>query len=383
MIHHKTNMIIAILLTFGMANAHTTGRFHTHSSDYKIYGPNGSQFVPKGVNAVSYGFDWSLESYDLMLPDKPIEGTKYPRWQIITDLWKVNTVRFALFYYPHAEPHYSWQHQLDIFEKFLKRGIVCMLSQNDLLLDSNKYYHQMHNPDISQIIARFNETVTYFEQRGYNSSYLWFNLNEPRGEDADLWQEECKRLIDGLRNANHDNIIVCDADREALDHPGLSGSFIRLDGQKIINYAQNKTGFSNIVFGFDTYSIIWNQGTKKDCINRYKKYFGDCRNGGVPVIINEQGYPIHEGNQAKVGHISGGETVTDNAIMALRYLFEKEKVNDIGILVWSINGKQLCRNGATGFQINQDGLKSKRPTNLTVLGGFLWDYLRSKRNENR
>lgn len=258
-----------------------------------------------------------------------------------------------------------------------------MLSQNDLLLDSNKYYHQMHNPDINKIVTRFNETITYFNKKGYNTSYLWFNLNEPRGEDAKLWQKECTTLIDGLRNANHDNIIVCDADREALDHAGLSGSYIRLYGQKIIDHAQNNTGFSNIVFAFDAFSEIWNQGTLNDCVSRFREYFNDCRMRGLPVMINEEGYPIHEGNQATPGHLSGGETVTDNAINALRYLIEKEKMNYISILIWSINGKQLCKNGATGFQINRNGSQGEKPTNLSLLGDLLWDYVRMDGKANK
>jgi|GEM_PF-1948235 len=299
-----------------------------------IYDPNGNVFVPKGVNVSGFNWTWTRKTIDDV--------------GLIDQCWNFNLVRVNnwLFKGRVQYPQYEINNNLDeIVNTFTSRGIVVVFEAHDFI---GSYYQ---NEDLDALVSWFTDLATRYA----NNPYVWFNImNEPGGRtgiDVVQWVGMHGRVIEAIRGAGADNIIIVEGafggqDNRYANSEPVTESAILQYSQDILNYDGNS--FSNIVFSIHTWDL-WNQGDEK-----LGDYLDRAREQGLAMIVGEYGVKSDQDTQA-----------------AAESTFNTTIPRGVGRVVWHWDGSDyndLTVSGG-GWMIND----CQNPTNLTWMGQKIWD----------
>ncbi|MDR1993552.1 MAG: cellulase family glycosylhydrolase [Nitrososphaerota archaeon] len=310
----------------------------------KIIDPNGEEFIVRGINARGTGRDYI--------------GATYWNAPLIADVWQFNTVRL------YGSMGWGWEDynkaDLDtLIDAFTSRGVVVMLELHDWtgVWPTEEGYWRGEIDRWDDYVPSFSEMLTWWVDKANrfgNNSYVWFNvINEPgidnSEESALKWLNIHDILIGAIRATGAKNLIVLNDHNwgQANSYYGGSTSFdsaiIRMG--PILNER-----YDNLVFSLHVYDA-WANGQ-----TRLENYFNDAKTRELCLIIGEFG----------VGH-----TVAQHK--TVKQMYDLAIPNKIGRIYWAWEeGLPLTTIGdGSGWTIDRtDGIK---PTNLTWVGGLVWD----------
>ncbi|REE85139.1 fibronectin type III domain protein [Paenibacillus taihuensis] len=295
-----------------------------------------------------------------------------PRWpwlrdtiqdaDLITNVWKFNTVRVNMF--PKMENwNIAGNMDLDaIVATFTSRHVVTMIEDHDFT-GSYPAAAGITNSDgsYSMSLAEISAYWVDLANKYKDNPYVWFNLmNEPGlgGLSVDAssarWKEVHDAIITAIRSTGAQNIIVLDG-----HNFGQEGGFKNQSNDSaILTNGPYFTGkYSNIVFSLHMYDT-WMDGLK-----RLNAYLDTAAEKGLAVIVGEYG-------------ASNNATTSATAAM-----FNATVPRGVGRIVWSwgsedggsdfdLTKKETTTQGA-GWEI--DHTDGSKPTNLTWMGNVVWD----------
>ncbi len=304
----------------------------------KIYGPDGKEFVAKGVNVNGYNWVWTRSTVNDA--------------HLIVDCWAFNLVRVNSFLFMGESkyPQYTNNNDLDaIVKTYTGRGIVVVFEGHDRI---GSYYE---GDDLTALVAWFTDLARKYK----DNPYVWFDVaNEPGGRksiDSNNWINMHGQVIKGIRDdAGANNIIIVEGayggqDIGNADASSVTDSAILQYGKDVIHFGGRS--FQNIVFSIHTYDL-WNAGDAK-----LAAYFDKVAELGYPMIIGE--YGVH----------------TDRDVMpAAKSTFSVAIPRNIGLIVWQWEGRDDndLTTGTSiggGWEIND----CTNPTNLSWLGEQVWE----------
>ncbi len=304
----------------------------------KIYGPDGKEFVAKGVNVNGYNWVWTRNTVNDV--------------HLIADCWAFNLVRVNSFLFMGESkyPQYTSNNDLDaIVKTYTERGIVVVFEGHDRI---GSYYS---GDDLTALVAWFTDLARKYK----DNPYVWFDVaNEPGGRksiDSAQWINMHGQVIKGIRDdAGANNIIIVEGayggqDVGNADASSVTDSAILQYGKDVVHFGGRS--FQNIVFSIHTYDL-WNAGDAKLAM-----YFDKVAELGFPMIIGEYGVR------------------TDRDVMpAAISTFNVAIPRNIGLIVWQWEGRDDndLTTGASeggGWEIND----CTNPTNLTWLGQQVWN----------
>ena len=302
----------------------------------KIYGPDGKEFVAKGVNVNGYNWVWTRSTVNDV--------------HLIVDCWAFNLVRVNSFLFMGESkyPQYTNNNDLDaIVKTYTERGIVVVFEGHDRI---GSYYE---GDDLTTLVAWFTDLARKYK----DNPYVWFDVaNEPGGRkslDSNNWINMHGQVIKGIRDdAGANNIIIVEGayggQDTASEAPNVTDSAILQYGEDVIHFGGRS--FQNIVFSIHTYDL-WNQGDAK-----LASFFDQVAEKGYAMIIGEYGIR------------------TDRDVLAAA----KSTLNvtiprGIGRIVWQWEGRDdndltTGPSEGGGWEIND----CTNPTNLTWLGEQVW-----------
>ncbi|MBI1280684.1 MAG: cellulase family glycosylhydrolase [Anaerolineaceae bacterium] len=302
----------------------------------KIYGPDGKEFVAKGVNVNGYNWVWTRSTVNDV--------------HLIADCWAFNLVRVNSFLFMGESkyPQYTNNNDLDaIVKTYTQRGIVVVFEGHDRI---GSYYQ---GDDLTALVAWFTDLARKYK----DNPYVWFDVaNEPGGRkslDSNLWINMHGQVIKGIRDdAGANNIVIVEGayggQDTASDAPTVTDSAILQYGKDVVHFGGRS--FQNIVFSIHTYDL-WNQGDAK-----LADYFDKVAELGFPMIIGEYGVR------------------TDRDVMqAAKSTFNVAIPRNIGLIVWQWEGRDdndltTGTSEGGGWEIND----CANPTNLSWLGEQVW-----------
>jgi mannan endo-1,4-beta-mannosidase len=313
----------------------------------QIFSPGGQQFIMKGANI---GI-WTDQSN--------AKDVKY-----IKHIWKFNTVRLSLVLKPGSDP--NWYATDELVDKYVKAyatgssRTVIMLECHDL---SGSFYTEDSNPSLQDLRDFWRKIATRYK----HNPYVWFNImNEPgrTNKVEKYWYDMHKLLIQDIRNAGANNIIVVDGyNFGSEDGNGTTkANFIQDSTSAFLTYGQQllKTDpRRRVVFSLHTY-VNWNWN-----LDKLDNFVDRVQKKGLAMIIGEYA--------ATTGNSLGDLDVTE----AARITLAVAKKRGIGRLVWHYwawdgNAQATAEwGGASGDSVNKTN--GSRPTNLTWLGEQVWD----------
>jgi len=302
----------------------------------KIYGPDGKEFVAKGVNVNGYNWVWTRNTVNDA--------------HLIVDCWAFNLVRVNSFLFMGESkyPQYTNNNDLDaIVKTYTERGIVVVFEGHDRI---GSYYV---GDDLTTLVAWFTDLARKYK----DNPYVWFDVaNEPGGRkslDSNNWINMHGQVIKAIRDdAGANNIIIVEGaygGQDVSDESAtVTDSAILQYGKDVVHFGGRS--FQNIVFSIHTYDL-WNQGDAK-----LAAYFDQVADQGFPMIIGE--YGLH----------------TDRDVTAAaKSTFNVTIPRGIGRIVWQWEGRD--ENDLTtgtseggGWEIND----CANPTNLSWLGDQVW-----------
>lgn len=293
--------------------------------DSKIFGPDGTEFVAKGINVNGPYWPW----------DRPT----IPDVSLITDVWKFNTVRVQCW--PEFSIYNSNNTDLDgIVTAFTAKKIVTILEYQNF---TNTY---PTGADLTRLKTWWLDIATRFK----NNPYVWFNLTNEPGSGApapSAWLDMHDGLIKTVRNAGANNIIVCDehGSGQALGDGDDANS-------GILTYGASLTAkYKNILFSLHTYD----QWVYAD--DRLKNYIDKVKAKKLALIIGEYG------------------TGNDISSAVATSVFKNVIAAGIGRIGWQWTGvdvhKLTTSGGGGGWSV--DNTSGAKPGNLSFVGNLAWD----------
>ena len=306
----------------------------------KILTPDGKEFLIKGVNVNGPGWVFprdTLQDIDL-----------------ITDVWQFNTIRLC------AAIGWEWavnnNSDLDaIVKAFTDKGIVVILEVHD--------YTGIYPPDMGYR----SENVKYVYElevlknwwvdkakRFKDNPYMWFNImNEPGDgnskESADKWLKIHGEVIEAIRTAGADNIIVLD-EHGWGQGSGYYGGKTSYDSAIIRMGPELNKKYDNLVFSLHVYDS-WRDGK-----SRFDNYFKDAKELGLCVILGEYG----------VGKDNAGQ---HNAVKGM---FDSAIPNHIGRIYWAWDDSLPLTYAGKGAGWTIDKTNGDKPDNLAWIGELIW-----------
>jgi hypothetical protein len=305
----------------------------------KIIAPDGGELLIKGVNVNGPGWVFKRDT----LPDI----------ELILDVWNFNSIRLcAAIGWEFATEHNK---DLDgIIKAFTDRNIIVMLEVHDYTgsYPPDEGYRRGHDAYVYPVSV-FKDWWIDKANRFKENPYVWFNImNEPGPDDskasADSWYKIHNELIEAIRTAGAENIIVLDEHgwgqgsgyRGGID--GYASAVIRM-GPKL------NEKYDNLVYSLHVYDA-WYDG-KLD----FDNYFKDAKDLGLCVILGEFG--VGKGNISQHS--------------AIKAMYNSAIPNHIGRMYWAWDdgGLPLTENGC-GWAI--DKTDGTMPDNLTWVGKVAW-----------
>ncbi len=321
----------------------------------KIIGPDGNQFIPKGVNVSGMKWGW---------PGNPAnQVTK------IVDDWGFNMIRVNCRLYDYywngqnVSANSPFQTILDmqpIVDAFTSRNVVVMFEFHD---QTGSYYK---DDKLYDLMDAWRDVIDLYG----DNPYVWYNImNEPGTEDSpeqiDQWVSMHQQVIEVIRDEqDNKNVIVVDAHFWGQDagarssEPVIeSNSSILTAGDRLIHF--NDKTYENIMFSFHTYDQ-WDVGGLAQLSYRMHDYIERIKEKGLAVMIGEYGTKPEEGNLYYP--------------RAFQSSIDVASAHGVGLLWWHWYGgdniKLTTTGNGGGSQINS----SDNPTNLTWSGQQVWDY---------
>lgn len=311
-------------------------------SGTKILDPDGKEYLIKGVNVNGPGWVFPRDTMqDLTL---------------ITDIWQFNTVRMC------AAIGWEWAMEnnkdLDaLIKAFTDKKIVVILEVHDytgIFPPQDETGYRAESSKYIYPLSTLKEWWADKAERFKNNLYVWFNImNEPGDSDtgketAELWAEIHSEVIEVIRNAGAENIIVLD-DYAWGQAKGYTGGASSYDSAVISMGADLNEKYSNLVYSLHIYDA-WRDGSQ-----RFEQYFSDAEERGLCVILGEFG----------VG--------TDNLSHhnAVKSMYNSAIPRNIGRIYWAWDdgGLPLTTSGG-GWTI--DKVDGAMPNNLTWAGQMVW-----------
>lgn len=293
----------------------------------KILGPDGKEFVIRGVNVNGPHWPWNRPT----APDA----------DLITNVWKFNTVRVNCF--PSLKGTFPQNNvNLDeIVSTFTGRKVVVQLENHDF---TGKYPTD----------AQLEELKTWWvdlANRFKGNPYVWFNvMNEP-GTGASVpetWKITHEAVVKAIRGTGAQNIIVLDEHGFGQGNgfkDGVSNSGVLTHGPYF-----TKT-YANIAFSLHLYST-WIYGQ-----SRLEAYFNEAKTRGLSVHVGE----------------FGAAESYSKAVAA--DLFRVALARNLGTAAWQWDGSDshdLTRGTTRGGGWEVDRRDGSLPTNLSFAGNLIW-----------
>lgn len=332
-------LLLSIIAAFPFyANAASGGTGFRVSGSI-ILGPDGKEFIARGININGMNWVWSREvtqDADLM-----------------TKTWKFNAVRVNCFE-KKANGQYTANNNLDkIISTFTRKKVVTMLEVHDFIGTYPKNPAEQGRPSLTEFLNWWKTTAAKYK----NNPYVWFNLmNEPGNSDlSSEWKTVNEKAIGVIRSTAPNNIIVCDGATWGQDAGKTEGDNVKAVDSAILTYGPAiKAKYKNIVFSVHMYDK-WNYPAAK-----FENFVSQVKAKGLPLIIGEFGVWV---NQARPYY----DTVKSAISVSAK--------NKIGWFAWQWDGgdeNDLTTSGQGGaWEIDKkDGTK---PGNLTWYGDKIWD----------
>ena len=309
----------------------------------KIYGPDGKEFIAKGVNINGSNWVWPRE----MTQDA----------DLIAKCWKFNLVRVNSLVLPHKGPKWSDNNNLDkLVTEFTKRKVVVMFTVHDR---TGEYFE---GSDLKKLVKWHKDLA----QKYKDNPYVWFDvMNEPGAfppPNRTKWLNLHRQVIKAIRDeAGASNVIMVEGtawgqDTGTWDTKPVEtvNSAILQDGNNLIKF--NGKTYNNIVFSIHTYDQ-WKYGD-----SRLANYFDRVLAKNLALVIGE--YGIRNGNQDTTKSVDS--------------MFKTAVSRRIGRVAWhwfggDDNDLTTTENGG-GWHVNN----CTNPTNLTWLGKKVWSDTHSR-----
>ncbi len=302
----------------------------------KIIGPDGNEFIPKGVNVNGYNWVW---------PRSTVNDA-----HLIVDCWNFNLVRVNSFLFMGESkyPQFTTNNDLDaIVKTYTQRGIVVVFEGHDRI---GSYYS---GDDLTTLVAWFTDLAHKYK----DNPYVWFDvMNEPGGRkslDSNQWINMHGQVIKAIRDdAGANNLIIVEGayggqDVSTPDQNIVDSSILQF-GKNVVHYGGRS--FENIVFSIHTYDL-WNSGDAK-----LETYLNQIAEQGYAMVIGEYGVR------------------TDHDVMpAAKSIFNVAIPRHVGRIVWQWDGSDdndltVNTSKGGGWEIND----CTNPTNLSWLGEQVW-----------
>jgi mannan endo-1,4-beta-mannosidase len=341
-----------LVATSAYTSNNTSGAFQIVGS--KIIGPDGNQFIPKGVNVSGMKWGW---------PGNPVSHVNK-----IVDDWGFNLIRVNCRMYDYYwdgknvsanSPFQTISDMQIIVEAFTTRNVVVMFEFHDA---TGSYYE---GDRLYDLMDAWRDIIALYG----DNPYVWYNImNEPGGEDSpqriEKWVSMHQQVIEVIRDEQaNKNIIVADAHfwgqdagTRSSDPVVESNSSILSAGDRLINF--NGKTYENIMFSFHTYDQ-WNVGGIAQLSFRLHDFIERINEKGMAVMIGEFGTKPAE------GHLYFPK--------AFQVSMDVASAHGTGLVWWHWYGgdniKLTTSGNGGGSHINN----SENPTNLTWAGQQIWD----------
>ena len=338
---------------------------------------NGQEFVLKGTNVSGLNFVW--------LGSKAAGKAKViSSVNEIVDTWKFNTIRV------NCRPNTPTSNNVgtslhdndnleEIVNTFTARNVVVILDCGHDQTTGLTYGNST-TPSLNDLKTFILAQVTKFR----NNPLVVFELmNEPVAglfnqgltqASVDSWIYGHQVLIKAIRDTGCTNIIsVSCGSGYGQDGGNYNANLIPDSQNTILTYGDRFFNFkdpdvstaaiksySNIIFTFHVYEL-WGEDAKGNLAG-YKAKLADY----LDKII-AKGYYVWVGEYG-VGNAGSTNTYGVESLKASAY------PRKVGRVVWHWYGgdaNNLVTNGGSGDQIND--FSGTKPTNLTYLGGVVWD----------
>ena len=308
----------------------------------RIIGPDGSEFLIKGININGPG--WCF-------PRDTLQDVR-----LIADVWQFNSVRLC------AANKWDWfaadyNKDLDaIIKAFTDRGIVVILENHDYTgtypsstKEGGYDYEGNYLLPLSHLKSWWIDKAERFK----NNPYVWFNIiNEPGAsadrQSAELWFALHDEIIGAIRDTGAENIIVAD-EHSWGQGGGYFGGENSYDSAVIRMGPELNRKYGNLVYSLHVYDA-WADGG-----DRFERYFQDAKKRGLCVIIGEFG-------------VMRGNAKQQSAVIAM---YNSAMLHNIGRMYWAWDDTALpMTTEGCGWQI--DRTDKTMPTNLTWAGELVW-----------
>jgi hypothetical protein len=333
-------LTLIIISSSGSLFSQATGKFYVNGS--KIIDPNGCQFIAKGANLNAYQANWNDQN-------KTISDL-----HLFKNSWKFNFARLYCRLYKSSSNVLETTDQLyNIIQTYIEANVVVMLTYHD-------FTGGLYTGTNLQDLINFNVAIVNHFKTHPKFSYIWFEtMNEPGDKalyDIDTMNRNfCK----AIRNAGATENIFCapgnywsQEGKNFNSNPvSESVSYILSKGVDLVNWNYSNWGNKNVIFSPHFYKV-WVHGDAK-----MATFIDDVHAKNLALVVGEYGI-----------HTPGGDCTP--ATQSLKDVGYQRK---IGRCVWHWTGgdENDLTTSNSGRNINKtDGT---RPTNLTWLGGIVWD----------
>jgi mannan endo-1,4-beta-mannosidase len=335
-----------VLLGLFICSAAVFGVSNFSVKNSKIYGPDGREFVPRGVNVNGINWAWPGEVTQ--------DGEKIIEW------WKFNAVRINCFLFNgthHNHTNHKDNNDLDSMVRyFTSRKIVAMIDFHDPLYMNDDLFAK-DTPELKKV----SEWFAGLAEKYIDNPYVWFDCaNEPGGSCVssscgETWVKMHQNLIRAIRETGNKNIITVEGWNWGQDGGARwSSSPVPTERSAILSYGDRVQEFDgkkqeNVIFHFHTYDQ-WNYNVAK-----MKDYVDRVHANGWALINGE------------FGVWNGAPNLKQSVSSAMQCYQE----NHLGFFVWSWyggDGNQLVGGGRGGNTNDKDN-----PTNLTWMGSQIWN----------
>lgn len=315
--------VLLLLLSYSCGSQVLSQNFEVQGT--KILDPDGKEFIIKGINVNGPHWPWNRPT----VPDA----------DLITKVWKFNTIRINFF--PSLATNGCCRNNNtnadEIITTFTSRKVVAILENHDF---TGKY------PNDAEL-ENLKNWWTDLANKYKNNTYVWFNImNEPGsgGVAPERWKETHEAVVKAIRATGANNIIVLDGHQfgQESGYKDPKNSAILTFGQYFV---QN---YKNITFSLHLYGE-WIYGQE-----RLTRYIDDVLAKGLSIHLGEYG-------------------TADNYSKAVAVdIFKVAPPKRIGRIAWQwtgVDAHKLTQNSGAWAIDKTDGSK---PTNLSFVGNLIW-----------
>ena len=322
------------------------------TANNRIYAPDGTEFVPRGVNI----FPWALGSAN-------IDG--------ITDCWQFNTVRLHSWILPvmtsqwkdhlvyidepllfdETEDRFRTYDIAPLIEAYTSRGIVVVIDIHDIIGD---YFTganlAMHLQFISQVAEKYKD-----------NPYVWLDVhNEPgnweglSGDYSD-WRTETPIMLDTVRAIAPNMMLIASGTAWGQDTGPTwrHGDVVPAESALLSNM--------DIIQGYDNLLVTFHM------YDQWKFSYSRVQNF-IDQLLAASDAPIYVG---EYGSWNGGSTLA--ASQFLHTLVNVPGYEQIGRSVWTWsawdNNDLVSAGDGSGYLVDS----CETPGNLSPLGTLVWN----------